>query len=126
MKHIKKLVVVVIVAVGFFSFKGIHQHHQMEHQVNELFADTIAAVEQEMSTYIQPELTDLNELTVLEDEQAVVLGFEVYNYLPIGFDAYAGANLTEADFQVFEQEEPVELGFNTAAYLPKDFSAHAL
>ena len=126
MKNIKKVAVLVVVAIGFLSFKGIQHHAKVEQEVNALFADTIAAFEQKMNSSTAFTVINPNEIMVIEEEETVELGFDTFEYLPIEFDAYSGMNLTDKDFEIFENEETVDLGFDTAAYLPVDFNAYAL
>lgn len=126
MKNIKKVAVLVVVAIGFLSFKGIQHHAKVEQEVNALFADTIAAFEQKMNASTAFTVINPNEIMVIEEEETVELGFDTFEYLPIEFDAYSGMNLTDKDFEIFENEETVDLGFDTAAYLPVDFNAYAL
>tara|TARA_R110000765_G_scaffold56876_3_gene112003 strand:+ start:1203 stop:1583 length:381 start_codon:yes stop_codon:yes gene_type:complete len=126
MKNIKKVAVLVIIAVGFLSFKGIQHHVKVEQEVNALFADTITAFEQKMNANSALAIVNPNDITVIEEEETVELGFDTFEYLPIEFDAYAGMNLTDKDFEIFENEEIVDFDFDTAAYLPADFNAYAL
>ena len=126
MRNIKKVAVLIIVAIAFLSFKGIRHHAKFEQEVNSLFAETITAFEKTMKANAKITVIDPNDITVFEEEQIVDLGFDAFEYLPIGFDAYSGMNLTEQDFAIFEQEEIVDLGFDTSEYLPENFNAYAL
>ena len=126
MKNIKKVAVIAVVAIGFLSFKGIQHHVKVEQEVNALFADTIASFEQKMKANTTLAVINPNEITVIEEEETVELGFDTFEYLPIEFDAYSDMNLTDKDFEIFENEETVDLGFDTAAYLPADFNAYTL
>ena len=126
MKNIKKVAVIAVVAIGFLSFKGIQHHVKVEQEVNALFADTIASFEQKMKANTALAVINPNEITVIEEEETVELGFDAFEYLPIEFDAYSDMNLTDKDFEIFENEETVDLGFDTAAYLPADFNAYTL
>lgn len=126
MNNIKKVAVLVIVAVGFLSFKGIQHHAKVEQEIKSLFAETITAFEHKMSENSTLAAIDPKDILVIEVESIVDLGFDTFEYLPIGFNAYAGMDLTAEDFEIFEQEEIVDLGFDTAAYLPNNFDAYAL
>lgn len=71
-----------------------------------------------------PELMNLKEITFLEPEEEIDLGFDTKYYLPLGFNAYEGMELKLEDIVYIEQEEDVDLGFDTADYLPINFDAH--
>ena len=65
---------------------------------------------------------DLNDITIVEVEPEIDLGFETENYLPESFDPYtAVVDIHSVDFIEFEE---VELGFNTEDYLPEGFNPY--
>lgn len=127
MKNIKILSVVVVVAVTFMSFKGIQIHKETEKaQINAIFDDCVIDLEAQLEASLEMDKLNANDIEVLEINEEIDLGFDVFEYLPLDFDPYAGANLSDIDFEIFEDGEIVELGFDTAAYLPADFDAYAL
>jgi hypothetical protein len=127
MKNFKIVASLVVLAVVFLSFKGVHHHKQAEQaEITSLFSDYITSFETQLANNVNLVMINPNDITTVEVAEEVNLGFDVFEYLPIEFDAYAGMNLTDKDFEVFESEEIVDLGFDTAAYLPADFNAYAL
>ena len=70
-----------------------------------------------------PEDLKLSEITFIEEEPSIDLGFDTAEYLPKGFDPYCvyfGVNSI-----VFIEDEMTDLGFDTEEYLPTNFSAYA-
>ncbi|MGB5819872.1 MAG: hypothetical protein WBG90_10355 [Saonia sp.] len=66
---------------------------------------------------------DINCIEYIEDEPEIDLGFNVNEYLPIGFNAYADPIGMEG-ITFIKTEEPIELGFDTADYLPVCFDPY--
>lgn len=67
----------------------------------------------------------LEDIVYIEDEEEIVLGFDVNDYLPVGFDPYAQAEIDLSDIMYIEEEEEIVLGFNTSDYLPSNFDPYA-
>lgn len=74
---------------------------------------------------LDTETFSLDEITVIEIEEEIDLGFDTAEYLPIEFNAYEGMNFELDLIEYVEFEEEIELGFDTANYLPKGFDAYA-
>jgi hypothetical protein len=68
---------------------------------------------------------DLNEITYIEEEEEIDLGFDPKLYLPADFDAFHGMRLNLNDIPYIEQEEEIILDFDVKDYLPKDFSPYS-
>jgi hypothetical protein len=65
-----------------------------------------------------------DDITLIEPEEEIDLGFDPYLYLPEDFNPYEGMVLDINDIVVYDIEEEVELGFDTAPFLPKDFNPY--
>lgn len=127
MKNIKILSAVVIVAVTFISFKGVQKQKEADKaEITAIFEDCVIDLEAQLEASLEMGKLNANEIEVVEMAEEVNLGFDTFEYLPLDFDPYAGANLSDIDFEIFEEEEIVELGFETATYLPNNFDAYAL
>jgi hypothetical protein len=66
----------------------------------------------------------LDQITIIEEEEEIVLDFDAASYLPSGFNPYAGMGLDLSSIIVEELEEEIVLGFDPAKYLPLDFNAY--
>ena len=74
---------------------------------------------------VETEVVSIASIEVYELEEELELGFNTKNYLPEGFDAYAGMNdIDWSTIELLELEEEVELGFNPKDYLPKGFNPY--
>ena len=71
-----------------------------------------------------PELVLHEELSRLEVEEEIDLGFDPYLYLPEDFNPYEGMVLPVKDIVVYDVEEDVELDFDTTVYLPAHFNPY--
>lgn len=68
---------------------------------------------------------DLASFNITELEEDVAINFNVYNYLPVGFNALTGKNdINWNDLELIELEEEVELGFDPYQYLPNGFDPY--
>lgn len=67
----------------------------------------------------------LGELTYIEENEEVELGFDTAAYLPEDFNAYEGMTFDLSEIEYAEIEEEIDLGFDTKEYLPEDFNAYA-
>lgn len=67
---------------------------------------------------------DLDDITYIEEEEKIDLGFDPKQYLPADFDAFQGMRLDLNDIPYIECEEEVILDFDVNDYLPKDFSPY--
>lgn len=65
---------------------------------------------------------DINSITYIPEEDEIILGFDVTDYLPEGFDPYK--QYVDLNSIEFVEDEPV-LKLNTSKYLPKGFDAYA-
>jgi len=72
----------------------------------------------------QTEPLHIDEITFIEIEEEIDLGFDTAAYLPEGFNAYKGMEFAINELEVIEVEE-VDLGFDTSKYLPKGFNLYA-
>jgi len=68
---------------------------------------------------------DLDDITYIEEEEEIDLGFDSKQYLPADFDAFKGMGLDLNDIRYIECEEDVILDFNVRDYLPKDFNPYS-
>lgn len=66
----------------------------------------------------------IEDITYLEVNEEIDLGFDTTPYLPKGFDPYAGMGTMLDEINYIEDEKEVDLGFDTAEYLPKGFNAY--
>lgn len=65
---------------------------------------------------------DINSITYIQEEDEIILGFDVADYLPEGFDPYKQyIDLNSIEFM--EDENIIKL--DTSKYLPKGFDAYA-
>lgn len=127
MKNIKILLAVVVMAVTFISFKGVQKQKKAgQAEITAIFEDCSLDFEAQLKASLEMGNLDASDIEVVEIQEEVNLGFDTFEYLPLDFDAYSGANLYDIDFEIFEEEEIVELGFDTAVYLPADFDAYVL
>ena len=114
-------------AVTFVSFKGVQKHKEVEKAESiAIFDDCVIDLEAQLEASLKMDELNASEIEVVEINEEINLGFDAFEYLPLDFDAYAGAELTTEDFEIFENQEIVDLGFDTAAYLPTEFNAYAL
>lgn len=67
---------------------------------------------------------DINDIDLIEVEEEIELGFDTAQYLPKGFDPYAGMYTAHEDLGLIEVEEEIELGFNPKEYLPEGFNPY--
>lgn len=67
---------------------------------------------------------NVEDITFIEVEEEIELGFDTAQYLPEGFDPYKGMELNLAKIEFIETEEEIDLGFDTAQHLPERFNAY--
>jgi len=67
----------------------------------------------------------IDEITFIELEEEIELGFDTAAYLPEGFNAYKRMEFTLNELEIIEIEEDIDLGFNTSDYLPDGFNPYA-
>jgi len=67
---------------------------------------------------------DIKDIDLIEVEEEIELGFDTAQYLPKGFDPYAGMFTAHEDLGLIEVEEEIELGFNAKDYLPEGFNPY--
>ncbi|WP_273566031.1 hypothetical protein [Maribacter halichondriae] len=127
MKKASVLLGTGVLALLLLSFAGkdrcekSKENHEAKIALNGLqqpFAD-------EALLSLNTEPLSLNEITVIEFEEEIDLGFDTAEYLPEGFNPYEGMVLNIDDIELVEFEEEIDLGFDTADYLPKGFNAYA-
>lgn len=71
------------------------------------------------------DVADLTKLEVVQVEEEIEINFDVYNYLPLGFNPLAGKNdVNWDDLKLIEVEEDVELEFDPHLYLPNGFDPY--
>ena len=71
-----------------------------------------------------PENLDLNQITYLEADATIELGFDAKAYLPENFDPTT-FYFNVATVVYMEATEDIDLGLDTTDYLPNDFDAYA-
>ncbi len=70
------------------------------------------------------EALEINDIEIIEIEEAVELSFDTTMCLPANFNPLKGMHdLDWSTIELIEIEEEVELGFDTSKYLPKNFNA---
>ncbi|MCG2461762.1 hypothetical protein K8352_13470 [Flavobacteriaceae bacterium F89] len=71
-----------------------------------------------------PNAEDLKvgDISVVEIEEEIDLGFNSARYLPVGFNPYKGMILNLNDIVILGEEQEIDLGFDTAQYLPDGFN----
>tara|TARA_R110002012_G_scaffold263456_1_gene446316 strand:- start:157081 stop:157734 length:654 start_codon:yes stop_codon:yes gene_type:complete len=79
----------------------------------------------ELLTQNENNLCLVKDILFIEIEEEIDLGFDTADYLPVGFDAYAGMELDLKGIDFIEIEEDIDWGFDTADYLPVGFDAYA-
>lgn len=67
---------------------------------------------------------DTSSLDLIVIEEEIELGFDTAQYLPEGFNPYAGMRGPIVDLGLIAVEEEIDLGFDTKAYLPEGFNAY--
>lgn len=72
----------------------------------------------------QSENLDIDEITYIEEEDTVELGFDTAQYLPEDFNAYKGMEFDLNSIIIAEEVEEIDLGFETAEYLPLGFNVY--
>jgi hypothetical protein len=83
--------------------------------------------ELEDNVFSDLEETTLNiqDIEVVELEEAVEINFDTTQHLPENFNALAGKNdIDWSEVVLIELEEDVELGFDTKNHLPKNFNPY--
>ena len=71
---------------------------------------------------LQP--VNIEDISVYELEEAVHIGFDTKQYLPIGFNPLKGkGDLDWNSIELYELEEAVSINFDTKQYLPAGFNA---
>jgi len=127
MKKITVVSGIGILALSLSSFVGngecekSKEGHKAETVLTELqepFINTLLA-QNETGTL------SIDDIVFIETDEEIDLGFDTAEYLPIGFDAYAGMELDLNEISFIETEEEIDLGFDTAEYLPVGFDAYA-
>ncbi len=96
------------------------EHHEAKNALIELQQP----FEGEVLLALSTEPMNINEISVLEIEEEIDLGFDTAEYLPEDFNPYRGMALNIDDIELVEFEEEIDLGFDTADYLPKSFNAY--
>ena len=66
----------------------------------------------------------IEDITFIEPEEEIHLGFDTALYLPEGFDPYAGMGTVVDGIPFIEEEVEFHLGFDTAPYLPEGFNPY--
>ena len=126
MKKISLLSGIGILAVTLLSFAGngeckkSKESHVAETVLTELqepFINTLLAQNENG-------ILSMEDIVFIETDEEIDLGFDTTEYLPIGFDAYAGMELDLDEISFVENEEEIDLGFDTAEYLPIGFNTY--
>ncbi|SFB95554.1 hypothetical protein SAMN04487891_10461 [Flagellimonas taeanensis] len=66
----------------------------------------------------------IQDITFIEPEEEIHLGFDTALYLPEGFDPYEGMGTVVDRIPFIEEEVEIHLGFDTAPYLPEGFNPY--
>ncbi|MCR9228237.1 MAG: hypothetical protein NXH90_12520 [Flavobacteriaceae bacterium] len=66
----------------------------------------------------------IQDITFIEIEEEIQLGFDTGLYLPEGFDPYAGMETVVDRIPFIEEEVDFQLDFDTAPYLPEGFNPY--
>ena len=70
------------------------------------------------------EVVAVNDVEVIEIEEAVVINFDTKAYLPEDFNALKGTHdLDWNAIELIDIEEEIDFCFDTSSYLPKNFNA---
>ncbi|MFX0557459.1 hypothetical protein ACOCEA_11720 [Maribacter sp. CXY002] len=125
MKKASVLLGIGILSLLLLSFAGKPECEKSKENQQEL--NTIADLQNnfvnEMYLTLNTEPVNIDEITFIEIEEEIDLGFNTADYLPIGFNAYQGMDFTIDDID-FTDDEEIDLGFDTSVYLPKGFNAY--
>ncbi len=77
------------------------------------------------TTICNEETKTCEQIIYIDQEESVVLGFDVSEYLPEGFDPYAEkTSANSEDIEYVEEEEIVNLCFDVNKYLPEGFDPY--
>ncbi len=127
MKKIGVLSGIGILALALLSFVGKNECQKSE-EWNEA-ATTLAESQQhfinELLAQNENDQWSVDEIVFIEANEEIDLGFDTAEYLPVGFDAYAGMELDLNEINFIEIEEEIDLDFDTVEYLPVGFDAYA-
>ncbi|MBT8185470.1 MAG: hypothetical protein KJN76_11570 [Eudoraea sp.] len=77
-----------------------------------------------MLSEIKTEPISIDQITYLEQDEEIDLGFDTAVYLPLGFNAYQGVELDLNEIEFLEEEQDIDLGFDTSDYLPEGFDPY--
>lgn len=126
MKKVSVLLGIGVLSLMLFSFVG---NGDCEKSKEHLAKQTLTVLQKDftaeiLSTSITEPLR-IDEITFIEIEEEIELGFDTTAYLPEGFNAYKGMEFAINELEVIEVEEEVDLGFDTTNYLPKGFNPYA-
>ncbi|MCM4151481.1 hypothetical protein DHD05_07760 [Arenibacter sp. N53] len=122
MKNATLLISTILISLSLFSFSGKDKC---------LKSDDINCYIETHNPFAEGLLMDeevrnlsLDQITLIDEEEEINLGFDTANYLPFGFDAYAGMELDLNSIIVEELDEEIVLDFDPAKYLPLGFNAY--
>lgn len=125
MKKASLLLGIGLLGVVLVSFTGTHKCDQSEHDGSTaIFSESNNLFEENLSLQVESEILEVNDITFIEQDEEINLGFDTTDYLPLGFNAYEGMALDLNDIIIVEEEEEIDLGFDTAQYLPSGFNAY--
>jgi len=65
-----------------------------------------------------------NDICLIEIEEELELDFDTAQYLPEGFNPYAGMTISGDALGLIAVAEEIELGFNPKDYLPEGFNPY--
>ena len=126
MKKISLVSGIGILALTLLSFVG---NGECEKSKESHVAETVLTELQEpfinaLLAQNENGILSMEDIVFIETDEEIDLGFDTAEYLPIGFDAYAGMELDLDEISFVENEEEIDLGFDTAEYLPIGFNAY--
>ncbi len=127
MRKVSVLSGISLLALALLSFSGNDECKKLKEKQD---TETILTELQqpfinELQAQNKIEPLSLEAIVFVETEEEIDLGFDTADFLPMGFNAYAGLELGLDEIDFLEIEEEIELGFDTAKYLPLGFDAYA-
>lgn len=125
MKKVSGLLGLGLLGAVLISFTGSHKCGVPENSETLAFlSETDTSFVEKMAESAEALDLNINDITFIEEDQEIDLGFDTAVYLPKGFNAYSDTGLDLNDIVVVEDEVEIDLGFDTTDYLPLGFNAY--
>jgi hypothetical protein len=127
MKKISLVSGIGILALSLLSFVGNGECEKPKegHKAGTVLTELQQPFINELLAQNENGILSIEDIVFIETDEEIDLGFDTAEYLPKGFDAYAGMELDLYEISFIEIEEEIDLGFDTAEYLPLGFDAYA-